>query len=216
VKLSKETIELVGTIQAPFLLEVPSLTTTEEQCYLYGLVARYYESKGAVVEIGTWFGASAAYLAVGLRDNAHHAALYCFDRFELTSSEIDHLNEQDFIFDLSIGDTILPLVQQHLENIYPNIVLQKTEIEQISWDGTPIELLHLDAPKRWTDIVKILEVFGPSLIPGSTVLCIQDFCVPRAYALPLIFGTLADSFELVTTPSAHSTRPYLIILSLIL
>jgi hypothetical protein len=193
-------------VPVPNLPLVPSLTTLDEQQYLYSLARDSYKGVGALIEIGTWFGCSAGYLAAGLRDAKKDNSLICFDRFSLSSSERVRIKEQGFYFpNLSVNGDTRSLVQKHLDTIYPNAVLKKQSIDEIVWDNGPIEIVHLDAPKRMSDIVHILKVFGPYLIPNTSLIVVQDFCVPRAYALPLIFGALGKSFELVEVPSSSST-----------
>jgi hypothetical protein len=201
----------------PELPRVPCLTTELEQQYLYWL-AQQIEHTGAVVEIGTWFGASAGYLALGLRDSNSKQPLYCFDRFTLSAAEKKRVTEQGFeVAHLAVGTDTRPLVLHHLQPLYGPIELIKTDIEYISWQQGPVELLHLDAPKRWQDIAHVLHIFAPFLIPNQTVIVAQDFCMSRAYALPLIFGALQDSFELVHVPSEFGTmavfvykKPYVV------
>jgi hypothetical protein len=205
-------------ISVPNLPPVPSLTTLDEQQYLYSLARNTYKGIGALIEIGTWFGCSAGYLAAGLRDANKDNVLICFDRFSLSSSEKVRIKEQGFHFpNLSVNGDTESIVQKHLDAIYPNAVLKKQSIDEMVWNDGPIEIVHLDAPKRMSDVLHILKVFGPYLIPNTSLIVVQDFCVPRAYALPLIFGSLEHSFEVVEVPSTSSTtvtfkyiKPYVI------
>src|SRR5258708_7281370 len=88
-------------VTLPSLPQVPTLTTDNERAYLYWLVKERYEGRGVVVEVGTWFGASAYALAAGLRDLANGAVsspptLYCFDRFRFTKGDFAHAAEQGY------------------------------------------------------------------------------------------------------------------------
>ena len=175
------------------LPEVPTLSTEQERQYLYEYIKNNFTGQGAVVEVGTWFGASAYALAAGIRDSGQKGTLYCFDRFSEPGQ--------------------FETVQKNLAQIYKQCVLIKTEIADIKWplensdmtSGPGLALVHLDAPKRWSDILYALKVFAPYLIPGVSIIAAQDFAMPRAYALPLLFYKLRDSFELVTIPSDDST-----------
>jgi hypothetical protein len=194
------------TVTVPEIVQVPTLTTQDERDYLYWLVKEKYEGAGAVVEIGTWFGASAYYLAVGLRDSGKQGTLLCFDRFRITPGDIKHAAEQGHSY--NFGSDSLPFVQEHLNNLYPHTRLIKTEINQMTWPvagQSAIELLHLDAPKRWSDIVYAMQLLGPYLMVEKSMVIAQDFCLPRAYALPLIFYALRDVLELEQIPTEYST-----------
>ncbi len=193
------------TINLPELTRVPTMITEDEKKYLYWLARDHVSGDGAVVEIGTWYGCSAGYLGAGLRDSGKNIPFHCFDRFELQGIEIRKARQQGFtVQDSQEGEDILPMAQNHLTPIYP-IKLKKTYAADIRWEGGLVELLHLDAPKRWSDILHVMETFLPFLIPQKSILVLQDFGMPRAYALPLIFGALSDYFELINIPSEYST-----------
>lgn len=206
MKLSKKNEKEYKKTILPELPKVPCLTTPDEHRYLYWLARKALEGEAALVEIGTWFGCSAGFLAAGLRDAKKKNELFCFDRFTLSSSENVRVKEQGFSFEqLPVNGDTLPLVKRHLHAIYENSHCIKTEIDALIWKSGPVAVLHLDAPKRAQDIMHVLRIFEPYLIPHESVVVVQDFCVPRAYALPLIFGTLANSFEIAQVPSAAST-----------
>ncbi len=193
-------------IKLPKLSPVPTMITDDEKQYLYWLGRDVVSGVGAVVEIGTWFGCSAGYLGAGLRDGSKSVPFYCFDRFELQGIEKRKAREQGFdhIEELEVEADIMPITAEHLESIY-SIQLYKTYIDKNSWTGGKIELLHLDAPKRESDIIHVLKTFAPFLIPEKSIIVLQDFGMPRAYSLPLIFGELREYFELVDIPSENST-----------
>src|SRR5579859_113355 len=136
----------------PKLTQVPSLTTEDDQRYLYWLTSQMFEGKGAVIEIGTWFGSSASYLAAGLRDAKKNNKFYCVDRFEYSTTDKDKFIQQGFpLTGLVPGDDTSSVVGDYLKSIYPNTFLIKTDIANITWNSGHIELIHLDAPKRWSD-----------------------------------------------------------------
>ncbi|MEX2437802.1 MAG: class I SAM-dependent methyltransferase [Candidatus Babeliales bacterium] len=196
----------LASLSIPKLAPVPTMITDDEKKYLYWLARDSITGQGAIVEIGTWFGCSVGYLGAGLRDAGKNVPVHCFDRFELQGIEKKKARQQGFehIESLAQGADIMPVTAAHLRDIYP-IHLHKTYIDAIVWDAGLVELLHLDAPKRASDIVHVLKTFVPFFIPGKTILVLQDFGMPRAYALPLIFGHLHEYFELVTIPFTNST-----------
>jgi hypothetical protein len=49
------------------------MTSSNEQAYLRWLVARRFSGQGAIVELGCWLGSLTSSLAMGLRENPHHA-----------------------------------------------------------------------------------------------------------------------------------------------
>lgn len=201
-------------IALPDVHPVPTLTTKSEQGYLYWLVTEQFSRQGSIVEIGTWFGGSAQYLAAGLRDCNAQEKLYCFDRFVLTDAEKKRLRSEygDELRDVDMR----AYVEARLTSLYPGTVVVRSYIDQIQWRAGAVEIMHLDAPKRTRDILHVLSTFQTTLIPDVSLVVVQDFCVPRAYALPLIFEALHDSFEMVyqqpegTTVTFLYRRPYVV------
>lgn len=199
------------SLQIPKIPPVLSLTTKEEHAYLYWL-ATNCNSLDAIVEVGTWYGSSAGYIAAGLRDSNSGQPFYCIDRFVCRHTDAQKAVEQSIIFTCEPNSDTLPLVYQHLQPIYQNIALVKSEIDQITWPwDKPIELLHLDAPKRLKEVLHALMIFAPALTPGKSIIVAQDFLMPRAYALPLTFYALRDSLELAQIPTTAGTMATFII-----
>jgi hypothetical protein len=67
----------IGTEGLP---SIPAMTTdAERECY-YRL-AKEAASKGAIVELGAWMGASTAYIAAGIRDSGVKAKAQVYDKF---------------------------------------------------------------------------------------------------------------------------------------
>lgn len=194
------------SVAVPALPAVPSLTTEDEQHYLYWLARCVLTGQGAVIEIGTWYGASAAYLAAGLRDGNPGSSLYCYDRFVARANDADKARDQGITLPPGApgGDTTL-VVRQYLASVYHNVHLVKTEIDQLTWLRGPVALIHLDAPKRWQELLHVLRIFSNYLISHTTIVVVQDFFLPRAYVLPLVFGFLEDSFELIHIPTHKGT-----------
>ncbi len=177
-------------VALPPLPDVPGMIAPAEQRYLYWLTRATFAGQGAVVEVGTWLGKSALHLAAGLRDAGLGGTLYCFDRFRWREpAEGPH--------GLVQGSDTLPLVRATLLPVHRDVVLTATEIKDLRWQQGPIEILFLDAPKAHRPFVRCLREFGPSLLPGVSLLASQDFAYPRAYAQALCLGRLVDRLELV-------------------
>jgi len=81
----------------------------------------------------------------------------------------------------------------------------RTQIAKITWTGEPVELLFLDAPKKHAEITRCLEVFGPSLIPGRSIIAIQDYLYFPAYVLALCMHLLRGQLELAQIVLGGST-----------
>ena len=192
----------------PFLSFIPTMSTHGELNYLYWLTRTKYSGEGVIIEVGSWLGASAGYLAAGMRDveKEKQKTLYCFDRFELQQSEMQKANQQGLSLNLKVGADTSHIIRDHLQHIYSPVEIVKTYIENISWpEDKKIEILHLDAPKKFSDIIHALKTFGPALMPNKSIIVLQDFAMPGAYSLPLIVSALSESFELLEVPCEKGT-----------
>lgn len=182
-------------VEMPPLPEIPGQITQAEGRFLYWLARDTYVGAGAIVEVGSWLGRSAAHLAAGLRDSGVAGELHCIDRFTWD----EHLpiagGES-----LKIGDNTLPLFEAHVRPIFAGVVAHRAELDDFRWPGGPIELLFLDAPKGWDNFVHALATFGPFLAADSAYVASQDFAYPIAFAQVICVARLRECFEPV-----HST-----------
>ncbi len=139
--------------------------------YLYKLASEL-EGIGAVVECGSWLGASCAPVAMAMRDRNSSAPIHCFDRWEASFVEVarvENLN-LDFAQDLS------KIFLGNISAIYSNVIAHKGELLNSKWDGSPVELQIDDANKGPREFYHMLRTFGPSWIPGKTKLVLMDYC----------------------------------------
>ena len=186
----------------PIVPRVPCMMTKSELRYLYWLASQVYTGQGAIVEIGTWLGGSAGYLATGLKDSGiNNAQLYCIDRFYWRPIEIEKAHGQNFPVNLQQNkqDTS-EIVKKYLTSIYPKVSILKTSIKDLTWNATPIEILHIDAPKDLGTFSMVLKRLSPFLIPGVSIVVLQDFFYPAFAALPILMGMLSAQFKFVHIP----------------
>ena len=161
--------------------EIPAMTTLAERRAYYAL-AKAQAQLGAVVELGTWLGAATVFIAAGVRDSGVETVVHSYDRFRWQP-----------IHEYKAGHPLkCSMVEQVKKNLGPlaeRVKLHKGEIRAAKWDGSPIGLLVADGPKRTGEIVRTLEIFGPSLVVGSSMAW-QDFAYFPAYDLPVAFELL--------------------------
>lgn len=172
-------------VALPVLPAVPGMVSEAECRYLYWLTSRGYTGAGAVVEVGPWLGLSTLHLAAGLRDAGFPAALHCYDQFVWRG---DHVRKS--LTPLRRGDDFQPCFERNVRPLYPDLRVTRSELRHLAWTGGPIEILFLDAPKHLVDFSWALAALGPSLVPGLSLLVMQDFLHPPAYALPAVLSRL--------------------------
>lgn len=185
-------------LKVPDYSFIPGMLSLLEKKYLYGLTFSTYEGRGAVVEIGSWLGNSAAYLARGLKDRGFPVKVYCYDRFIADASEVKKAHTQGL--SLKAGQDTLPLFRSYLKEFGPGVVALKTRVEGMRWDEGPIEILHIDAPKKIAALEHVFRTLGPKLIPMRSIVVMQDFVFPGAYAIPLVLSSMGDAFRFLSMP----------------
>lgn len=176
----------------PDLPQVSGMTSAAECRYLYWLAFSQLTGKGQLVEVGSWLGRSSLHLAAGLDHAGSAARLHCFDGFTWARSDPAKSD-----LPLKPGDNFQSYFEANVASFKQSVTATRTRISDISWSGGPVEVLFLDAPKKLPEITRCLEVFGPTLIPGSSVIAIQDYQYFPAYALAASLHTLRDRLELI-------------------
>jgi hypothetical protein len=181
----------------PALPKVPGMIADTDCEYLYWLTSRGYIGIGAVVELGPWLGRSTMHLAAGLRDAGHDNDLHCFDRFVWDEAQAAKATAKKHDLPLKPGDDFRPYFEQNIRPIYPKVRVYKQDLNDAVWDGAPIEILFLDAPKRLPEISATLATFGPALIPGLSVIAMQDYLHFPSYALAAVMSRLSDHLQVI-------------------
>lgn len=177
-------------VPLPALPDLPGMISPSECRYLF-TTARGLEGSGCVVEIGSWLGRSSLHIAAGLAVSGKPTALHCFDGFTWAPNDVGKSS-----LPLRPGDDFQDYFLQNLSSFRDRVTAHKTMIAQIDWNGAPIEFLFLDAPKRHAEITRCLEVFGPSLLPGRSLIAIQDYLYFPAYALAVCMHALGERLQL--------------------
>ena len=179
-------------VALPALPSVPGMTSPSECRYYYWLASSQLTGVGQLVEVGSWLGRSALHLAAGLESSGKAATLHCFDGFTWGAGDSRAAD-----LPLRPGDNFQKYFEANVSRFAHRIAAHRTRISDIAWKGDPIELLFLDAPKKHRDITSCLEAFGPSLIPGKSVIAIQDYLYFPAYALAVGMYVLREHLDLV-------------------
>lgn len=138
-------------------------------------VAAEAASGTAIVEVGSWMGASAARLAMGLGDAGRlsEVTIHCFDRWNASGDEVAKAARHGI--ELAPGDDLLPLVEEHLAPFGASVVFHKGDVRAAAWDGTPVSVHVDDAAKTPIPFFHVLRTFGPSWIPGATIVVLMDY-----------------------------------------
>ena len=193
-----------GAVVLPKLPDLPGMISPSECCYLFWAASRLLGA-GCAVEVGSWLGRSSVHIAAGLAAGGWPTPLHCFDGFVWAPNDVSKST-----LPLRPGEDFQHYFLQNTASFSDRIWVHKTRIAQISWSGEPIELLFLDAPKRQVEIARCLEVFGPALIPGTSIIVAQDYLYFPAYSLAICLHTLRDRLKLAHVVIDGSTVAFLL------
>jgi hypothetical protein len=103
---------------------------------------------------------------------------------------------------LEPGESFEPWLRRFVEAVDPTVHIRRQELREIRWDGGAIDILFLDAPKRWADVWKALALFGPHLVPGESLVVFQDYLFHLSPEIALAMDRLRDA----VTP-LHTVTP---------
>jgi hypothetical protein len=161
--------------------EVPGMLSWYEKRMLYWLARYYYTAQGKICDLGAFLGASALCFATGFRDAGHTGELiYGYDRFVLGPFEQNWLEERSI--ELPPNHETLQLYMHNLRDYLDLLVVKAGDIKDQRWDGSPIEFLFVDIAKSAPTWDHVVHEFFPSLIPGASILILQDYLWPTSGA----------------------------------
>lgn len=152
--------------------DIPSMGGREIGLLLRKLAAEV-PSGGRIVEVGSWLGAGTAQLALGARRMDNPPTIHCYDYWTASEQEVQKAGNLGVT--LAIGQDTLPLVRARIEALADNVVFHKGSISGITWNAGEIALYVDDAAKQPRDFHHVLTTFGPSWVPGVTVLVLMDY-----------------------------------------
>ncbi len=169
---------------------IQAMSTEPERRYFYSLASRH-SGQGSIVEIGPWLGASTAYIAAGLRDSRVPAIFHVYDQFAWRrGAGVKWIDDKR-----ANGESFLEEFKGNLGPLAELVQAHQVGISEMTWDGAPVELLFLDAPKRLREISKVLTLFGPALLPGVSIMVWQDFLHFPSFEIPAALSRLKGRIE---------------------
>jgi len=138
-------------------------------------LARYaveVEPHNAIVEVGSWMGASAWHLAEG---SGVETEIHLYDRWCANQSEVDKLKKWGV--DVEVGADLLPLVQMNLLGFGDRIHYHKGDVRQQRYTGKQDIALYVDDASK-NQISNVLPNFRSRFVPGCIVILCDYFFLP--------------------------------------
>jgi hypothetical protein len=186
----------------------PGMVSYLERALLTNLVAQTWQGEGAIIDAGSFFGASIVAAADGMRAGAHADQLTS-ERFPqgrpIHGYDIGFLprpkDGKDDIrswngVEYRAGENFVPILEKAVAP-YPDLVeLHIGDLYQETWpEGAPIEIAFIDVSKTAVLSTHLAQQFYPSLIPGGSTLIHRDFFFDRNPWLKVTMGHLKDYFS---------------------
>ena len=139
--------------------------------------ARKAQPNASIVEVGCWLGAGTAQLALGVLENQHPTGIniHCYDRWTANEAEVEKASRWGL--QLTDGEDLLPHTKRMLEPFNIPIDFHQGDIRTALWSGGPISIYVDDASKMSKLFYHSLGAFGPSWVPGETILFLMDFYI---------------------------------------
>ncbi len=168
---------------------VPTMLKFDEQAYYVALTRDWAQGVGAIVDLGSFAGGSAACLAEGVAQAGRKDVVHAYDKFDVVDFEsfadryrryCDAPPASDSPHDAlplvgADGNDLTPVARAFLQPWGEAVQLYKGAIEELGWHGGEIEVLVMDASKTAESMDRMSAQFFPHLIPGRSVVVQQDF-----------------------------------------
>jgi len=130
---------------------------------LYSMVVDKFSSNSHFVEVGTWKGMSAAYMAVEIINSGKNIKFDCVDTWDFVPSQTE-IPEHQFE----------NLYETFLNNIEP-VKHQIKPVKALSWDGAnyytdkSLDFIFIDAAHDYESVKKDINAWFPKLKKGGVI-----------------------------------------------
>jgi hypothetical protein len=175
------------------------MTWITEREWWFDYASNRFTGRGAMVDLGCWFGSTTASLAEGLSRNADKKAastrIYAFDRFTWDDWMEFSVRNTPYEGRFRQGDDFQEVFMELTEPYRDNIECVKADLTEYRWEKGDIEFLLVDAMKSWPLCNNILRSFYTHLVPGMSTVLHQDFCHYYPYWIHLCQYRYRDFFK---------------------
>ena len=132
---------------------------------LYSTMVEYFPEGSHFVEVGTWKGMSAAYMAVEIINSGKNIKFDCVDLWEYVDYLPDDIEKE--LFPENLYDTFLKNIEPVKHIINP--------IKELSWDGAKhyedksLDFIFIDAAHDYESVKKDINAWFPKLKPTGII-----------------------------------------------
>ncbi|MGA0533610.1 class I SAM-dependent methyltransferase [Hansschlegelia sp. KR7-227] len=179
--------------------DAKGMLTWFERIMLAWLTSELYDGKGEIVELGVFLGSSTISLASGLELNKKVPAdnllkrIHAYDRF------IGHYEanwvRKNTTFEIGKDNNFLSVYRENIKNYEKYVEINVGDLCEKTWRGGDIEILFVDVLKSPELADKVINDFFPSMMPGKTVLVMQDYIFQELPYTVIVMEHFAEYFE---------------------
>lgn len=122
--------------------------------------------QGRIVEVGSWKGRSAAFIAVEAINQDRGITLTCIDTFK-GSNEREHKQDEDVK-----NGTLLEAFERNTKPVAHVLnALPAESLEAASWfEDESLDLVYIDASHEYGDVMDDLNAWWPKVKPGGHLI----------------------------------------------
>lgn len=155
---------------------------------VYSFVKNNFNSKGDIVELGTFLGKTTKTLLEALPKNSK-SKIYTYDNFIWNWN---HKRKFPSV-KLDTNQSFLEYVKKKITS--KKVIFNKSLIEEMKWNGGCIELLVLDAPKNFDELNNIFLSLSPFFKINVTKIIFLDYSISIKYDTQLFLEHISKNFS---------------------
>lgn len=183
----------------------------DEAQLLHRTVKERFQFEGALIDLGSFTGSSAYYMAQALESIAkgRDAKIHSHDQFTImhgTGMGISFI-EKNFGEKLSKGDSFRHIFDRNISPFKHLIETHECDFLKYKWTGGLVELLFIDIAKTQSLNSKVITEYFTHLEPERSIVFHQDFHWPALPWITVTMHLMNDFFDLFED-KANTTRAW--------
>lgn len=167
----------------------------DERIMLSWLTERIYSGDGEIVELGVFLGSSTVSLASGLARNPRvMEKLRRIHAYDLFTGEYEARVVESYGKKPAPDGSFRVLYEENIAAYRQHVVINEGDLNQRRWSGKPIEILFVDVMKSPSTVDAVVREFFPALIPGRSLVVMQDYNDPVLPYSAIVMEHFGDCF----------------------
>jgi len=200
----------VSQDEVPAEVHVPrGMVGPEERRCFYWLAKYGLMGKGAIVDAGSFVGASTFCLASGAVAGGNllngTPTVHAYDFFQANDAYVVEWIKKNFR-PIEKGGSYLDIFQQQMAKYIDIVEAHPGDFAGQKWNGGNIQLLFVDVAKKPQLNAHLIGEFFPNLVPGESILIHQDYYHCWHPYIHYSIEYFGDAFEVIDELVLHQSR----------